>query len=246
MEQKHWHVPCASLFEQLSAAELAQLESRSRHQTFARKGLIYLPSDHSNSVLLVTAGRVRLYAVTPDGKESVLALIEPGELFGELALFGQVRREEFAEAIEKTSIVMIPGDEMRRLMETHPTLTIGLSRLMGLRRQWIERRLRALLFRSNRDRLIFLLLELAVKYGVSRSTGLWLSIRLSHQEMASMIGSTRESVTLLLGELQHERLIEIHRRQIYLTDLPRLAAALDDVPPEVQELVASSRSAAAK
>lgn len=237
MDDKHWHLKGCGLFDQLPIEEIALLESRSRIQTFPRKGLVYLPSDRSDAVLLVISGRIRLYSVTPDGKESVLTLIDPGELFGELVLFGQTRREEFAEAMESSVVVMIPGEEIRRLMEVRPSLTIKLSRLMGLRRLWIERRLRSLLFRSNRDRLISLLLELAVKYGAPRSTGLWLSIRLSHQEMASMIGSTRESVTLLLGELQYERLLEVRRRQIFLTDLKRLAASLDDIPPEVQQLV---------
>lgn len=237
MDDKHWHLKGCGLFDQLPIEEIALLESRSRVQTFPRKGMVYLPSDRSDAVLLVISGRIRLYSVTPDGKESVLTLIDPGELFGELVLFGQTRREEFAEAMESSVVVMIPGEEIRRLMEVRPSLTIKLSRLMGLRRLWVERRLRSLLFRSNRDRLISLLLELAVKYGAPRSTGLWLSIRLSHQEMASMIGSTRESVTLLLGELQYERLLEVRRRQIFLTDLKRLAASLDDIPPEVQQLV---------
>lgn len=237
MDDKHWHLKGCGLFDQLPIEEIALLESRSRIQAFPRKGLVYLPSDRSDAVLLVISGRIRLYSVTPDGKESVLTLIDPGELFGELVLFGQTRREEFAEAMESSVVVLIPGEEIRRLMEVRPSLTIKLSRLMGLRRLWIERRLRSLLFRSNRDRLISLLLELAVKYGAPRSTGLWLSIRLSHQEMASMIGSTRESVTLLLGELQYERLLEVRRRQIFLTDLKRLAASLDDIPPEVQQLV---------
>jgi CRP-like cAMP-binding protein len=243
MDDKHWHLKGCGLFDQLPIDEIALLESRSRIQTFPRKGLVYLPSDRSDAVLLVISGRIRLYSVTPDGKESVLTLIDPGELFGELVLFGQTRREEFAEAMESSVVVMIPGEEIRRLMEVRPSLTIKLSRLMGLRRLWIERRLRSLLFRSNRDRLISLLLELAVKYGAPRSTGLWLSIRLSHQEMASMIGSTRESVTLLLGELQYERLLEVRRRQIFLTDLKRLAASLDDIPPEVQQLVTAQSGA---
>lgn len=243
MDDKHWHLKGCGLFDQLPIEEIAMLESRSRIQTFPRKGLVYLPSDRSDAVLLVISGRIRLYSVTPDGKESVLTLIDPGELFGELVLFGQTRREEFAEAMESSVVVMIPGEEIRRLMEVRPSLTIKLSRLMGLRRVWIERRLRSLLFRSNRDRLISLLLELAVKYGAPRSTGLWLSIRLSHQEMASMIGSTRESVTLLLGELQYERLLEVRRRQIFLTDLKRLASCLDDIPPEVQQLVTAQSGA---
>lgn len=237
MDPKHWYFKDSRLFEQLDAAEIARLESCSRMQVFPRKSLVYLPSDRSNAVFLVTSGRIRLYHITSEGKQTVLTFIEPGEIFGEFSLFGQVSREEFAEAMEKSTVVMIPGPEVQRLMETQPSVTIELTRLMGLRRQRIERRLKSLLFRSNRDRLIFLLLELAERYGGKSETGVTLGIRLSHQELASMIGSTRETVTVLLGELQLEGCLLVRRRQITLTNLPQLAAAIDEVPPEIGRLV---------
>ena len=159
MDEKLWYLKQANLFEQLSAEEIARVESRSRMQVFPRKGIVYLPNDPGHSVFLLTSGRIRLYHVTSEGKESVLAFIEPGEIFGELSLFGQAQREEFAEAMEKSTIVRIPGDEMQQLMTDRPEIVLQVTRLMGLRRQRIERRLKALLFRSNRDRLVYLLLN---------------------------------------------------------------------------------------
>jgi CRP/FNR family cyclic AMP-dependent transcriptional regulator len=237
MDANLWYLKDSRLFEQLDAAEIVRLESQSRMQVFPRKSLVYLPSDRGTAIFLLTAGRVRLYHVTSDGKETVLTFIEPGEIFGEFTLFGQTQREEFAEAMDKSTVVMIPGSEVQRLMETQPSLTIQLTRLIGLRRQRIERRLKSLLFRSNRERLAFLLLELAEKYGASKREGVTLGIRLSHQELASMIGSTRETVTVLLGELQLEGCLLVKRRQITLTNLPQLAGAIDELPPEIRRLV---------
>lgn len=240
MDEKLWYIKQANLFEQLSAEEIARVESRSRMQVFPRKGIVYLPNDPGHSVFLLTAGRIRLYHVTAEGKETVLAFIDPGEIFGELSLFGQSQREEFAEAMEKSTVVRIPGDEMQQLMKDRPEIVLQVSRLMGLRRQRIERRLKALLFRSNRDRLVYLLLELAEKYGQRSPEGVKLGIRLSHQDMASMIGSTRETVTVLLGELQYARSLIVRRRQIILTDLAKLAGELDEVTPEVERLIQAS------
>lgn len=237
MDEKLWYIKHANLFEQLSADEIARVESRSRMQVFPRKGLVYLPNDPGHSVYLLTSGRIRLYHVTAEGKETVLAFIEPGEIFGELSLFGQSQREEFAEAMEKSTVVRIPGDEMQQLMSDRPEIILQVSRLMGLRRQRIERRLKALLFRSNRDRLVYLLLELAERYGQPSPEGVKIGIRLSHQDMASMIGSTRETVTVLLGELQYARSLIVKRRQIILTNLEQLADVLDEVTPEVERLI---------
>lgn len=239
MEEKLWYLKRSELFEQLSAEEITRIEAQSRMQTLPRKGLVYLPSDSSAAVFLLTKGRIKLYNLTAEGKETVLAFIEPGEIFGELSLLNPGQREEFAEAMSTSTIVMISGEVIRNLMESRPSLTIQLTRLMGLRRQRIERRLKSLLFRSNRERLVYLLLELAARYGERAADGLALSIRLSHQELSSVIGSTRETVTVLLGELQHERSLIIKRRQIILTNLRQLAASIDEVPPEVERLLKS-------
>ena len=239
MEEKLWYLKRSELFEQLSPEEITRIESQSRMQTLPRKGLVYLPSDSSDAVFLLTKGRIKLYNLTSEGKETVLAFIEPGELFGELSLLNPGQREEFAEAMSTSTIVMISGEVIRNLIESRPSLTIQLTRLMGLRRQRIERRLKSLLFRSNRERLVYLLLELAARYGERSEEGIALSIRLSHQELSSVIGSTRETVTVLLGELQHERSLIIKRRQIILTNLRQLAASIDEIPPEVERLIKS-------
>ena len=233
MGEKYWFLKNCELFERVTSDQIARLESRSQSKKFARGSLIYLPSDAGESVLLVTAGRVKIYHITSEGKQALLALIDPGEVFGEVAILGEGEREEFAEAMEATTLIRIPGDEVRRLMEEHPHVSLGVTRLMGLRRQRFERRLKSLLFRSNRERLTHLLLELADKYGRRTPEGIEIGIKLSHQDLASIIGSTRETVTVVLGELQNERSLVIKRRQIVLTEMSQLAASIDQRPPAI-------------
>ncbi|MCA9014077.1 MAG: Crp/Fnr family transcriptional regulator, partial [Planctomycetaceae bacterium] len=187
----------------------------------------YLPTESSDSVFLVLSGRIKLYHITGEGKQALLALIEPGELFGELAILEGGEREEYAEAMLKSTILRIPGPIIQELMQQHATVSLGVTKLMGLRRQRVEQRLKSLLFRSNRDRLTHLLLELAEKYGRFTPAGVLIDIKLSHQELASIIGSTRETVTVLLGELQDERCIDIQKRHIILRKAQYLANAID-------------------
>lgn len=234
MDSKFWYLKNCDLFERLRPEQIARLESRCQSRKFARGSLLYLPSDRGDSVLLVTSGRVKLYHLTADGKQALLALIDPGEVFGELALFDQGPREEFAEAMEATTVVLIPRDEVQRLMQEHPTVSLEVTRLMGMRRRRVERRLKSLLYRSNRERLIHLLLDLAEKYGRPAPDGLHLGIRLSHQELASMIGSTRETVTVLLGELQSEGSLAIQRRRIILLQPDRMATSIGCEPPRAE------------
>src|SRR5215471_4080882 len=182
MQDKHWFLNRCDLFARLRADQLARLETHCRLAEFPRGTLIYLPSDAGECCFLLAVGRVRIYNVTPDGKQSILAFMEPGDLFGELAIFEASRRDEFAEAAEKTRIVLIPGEVIRSLATDNAALSFGITKLIGLRRRRIERRLRGLLFRSNRQRLIHLLLELAEQFGQRTAQGVQITIKLSHQE----------------------------------------------------------------
>ena len=106
MSEKFWHLKSCGLFEQLTDEQVTRIESRSQARAFSRGGLIYLPSDHANAVMLLVSGRIKLYHITAEGKQALLGFIDPGELFGELAIFEATEREEFAEAMEKST----PGE----------------------------------------------------------------------------------------------------------------------------------------
>lgn len=227
MAERHWHIKNCDLFEKLTPEQFLTLEQSARVRKFAKGQPVYLPSDASNCVFLLAAGRVKLTSITPDGKQAILAFIEPGEIFGEMALLAQAEREEYAEAMSASTIVLLEKQALENVINQSPHLALGVTKLIGLRRQRIERRLRSLLFRSNRDRLIQFLLELADRYGEATPAGLHLAIPLSHQDIASVIGTTRETVTHLLGELQLARMLKVARQKIVVTDPAKLAAELD-------------------
>ena len=135
--------------------------------------------------------------------------------------------------MQASTVILIPADQMQRLMQSHPDVSLGLTKLIGLRRRRIERRLKHLLFRSNRERLVHLLLELIEQYGTADPRGVAVGIKLSHQDLASSIGSTRESVTVVLGDMQLARLIKVDRRRIVVLDLEGLAACVEAPVPKL-------------
>jgi len=235
MKDKFWYLKNCDLFERLTATQVERLEARCKAKAFQRGALVYLPADEEDSVLLLMSGRIKIYHLTTEGKQALLAFIDPGEIFGELTLLESRAREEYAETMESSSVLRIPGSEIRLLMEEHASVSLGVTKLMGFRRRRVERRLKSMLFRSNRDRLIHLLLELAEKYGRPTVDGVLLNIKLSHQELANIIGSTRETVTVILGELQAENNIVINKRKITLSSLDKLAESIDISPPELSQ-----------
>ena len=254
MTQMFWHVRNCSLFQRLTESQLLLLEQRARIRKFPKGASVYLPSDLADAAYLLAEGRVRICSTTSEGKQSILALVEPGEVFGELAIVDSSAREERAETVQNSTVVLLPGDHLRQLMEESPGLAIGVTKLIGLRRKRVERRLRSLLFRSNRERLTQLLLDLTEQYGNATTEGIEMGIKLSHQDLASIIGATRETVTTVLGEMQSEGLLRIQRQKLIVLDLPRLAAAATEplllpqtsrAAPTTAETAVRHRSAAA-
>ena len=227
MDNRFWHLKSCDLFRRLSPEQIARIESSSRFRKFKKRDFVFLPAQSGESVLLLVSGRVKLYHLTPEGNQLVLAYIDPGELFGELAVFNDQKHEEFAEAVENSEVVLIPGAEMMRLMEEQPVVSLGMTELMGLRQHRIERRLKSLLFRSTTERLAHVLLEFAEKYGRSIPAGVLIDTKISHQELANFVGSTRATITILLGELQARRHVLVNRRRFILPDPQRFAAEFD-------------------
>jgi CRP-like cAMP-binding protein len=234
MRDSYWYLKNCSLFSQLSPDDVQALEAESRMKVLKRGEPVYLPDQLADGVLYVAQGRVKLGHSTPDGKQAILGFIDTGEIFGELSVFGGHRRDEYAETTEKTTLVLIPKQTFSRIMQKYPHIALGVTKIIGCRRQRIQRRLRNLLFRSNRERVIHLLLELVERYGVQVPEGLLVNIRLSHLEMASIIGSTRETVTVVLGQLQKEEYLTIARRKIIIKDLSRLAQEVGESAPQLQ------------
>lgn len=237
MTKQYWHVRECSLFRELTTEQLLRIERTARQKKFGRGSAIYLPMDEADEVFILAEGRIRIGSATPDGKQVTLAFVEPGEVFGELGLIDSGKREERAEALVDSIVVQLSGQGLRELMESSASLTLGVTKLIGFRRQRIERRLKSLLFRSNSDRLAHLLIDLSEQYGKAISNGILLNIKLSHQDLASIIGSTRETITSLLGQMQENGLISMGRQRIVICDIQSLSigAGLDFAPSINQE-----------
>lgn len=227
MESTLWYLKRCDLFQRLTPRQARYLEQCALVRTFKRRAIIYSPTEPGQSVMVLASGRVKIKDVTPDGKETILAFIEEGEIFGELALFGAEPRDEFAVAVESSRILVIPREDLLWLMRQRPDVALSITKLVGLRRKRIENRLRNVLFLPSRERMVRILRELIDSHGQRQGNRCVLGLRLSHQDLASLIGVTRETVTLVLGELQEEGLIQVEHRRIIVPDCRRLAGEVD-------------------
>lgn len=219
---KIWYLKQFQFFSGLSDEELSKLENLIRIVRVARKQFLYFPEDPSDSVYLLKEGRVKISKISDDGKEITLAILEPGEIFGELAILDEGPRQTLAEALDDALIYAINRQDFIGFIETKPDLAFRLTKLIGLRRREIESKIEELVFRDVPSRLATLLIQLASNHGMPDQKGMRLNLKLTHQDLGNLIGSTRETTTTWLNEFRKKGFIDFDRRQIIVCDLKEL------------------------
>ena len=219
-----WYLKKIPLLEGLSSEVLGELVGHVEMREVRRRQVIYIPGDPGQSIYFLNGGRVKISKVTRDGRELTLAYRVPGQIFGELCLGDGEPREEMAEAMENALITELERDVFEKQVRQNPALAFELMRISNQRRQDVENKVARLIFRDVNAKLADLLIQLGREYGVEDSRGTLVAIKITHQEMANLIGSTRETVSLTLSQFKKQGLIGMDGRKVIVMDFDGLKA----------------------
>lgn len=211
---KLWYLKHINLFSALTKAELQEMNRITRMEEVKKRRPIYLPGDPSHTVYLLKKGRVKISSTASSGKEVTFEILEPGEIFGELEVLEDSPRETLAETLDDTLICGIRREDFERYLRQHPDMALRLTKLIGLRLRRIHSRVEDLVFRDVPARLAHLLLELKKTDSVHDGAGIRLRAKLTHQEMANLIGCSRETVSAILGQFREKGLLRMDARTI--------------------------------
>ncbi|MFQ5893233.1 MAG: Crp/Fnr family transcriptional regulator, partial [Nitrospinota bacterium] len=198
VQTRVWYLKRFNLFEEFEPAEMEALVPITHMDKVAARRTLYLPDDPSDRVFFLKEGRVKISKLSEAGKEVTLAILEPGEIFGELALVDEGPRGTVAEVLEDTFLCFIERNDFQKLLESRPELALEVTKLIGARHKALEAKVEDLVFRDVNARLAKLLLELAESYGTEVGEGTRIEVKLTHQELANLVGSTRETTTAIL------------------------------------------------
>lgn len=216
MEDKIRHLSTMDLFQDLSEKEREELDRISTTSTVRKGKVFYRPEETGDVLFILKEGAVQLYRISPEGKKLVITSLNQGSLFGEMALLGQQMHNTFAEATSDCTIGLLSRADLERLILLRPQVALRMLEITGRRLRDAEARLEDLAFKSIPARLASLLLRLAGD--ASQISGL------THQDLAEMVGTYRETATQVLNELKGRGLIEIGRKRIMITDRAGLVA----------------------
>jgi CRP-like cAMP-binding protein len=224
---KLWYLKHIRLFDGISPSEMQEMEKITRMEEVKKRQPLYLPGDPSSNVYLLKKGRVKIANSAPSGKEVTFDILEPGEVFGELEVLEDAPRSTSAETLDDTLICVIPRKDFDQYLAMHPNVTVKLTKLIGLRLRKIQSRVEDLVFRDVPARLAHLLVELSKSDGVKEATGIRLKAKLTHQEMANLIGCSRETVSSTLGQFRDDGLVRLDGRTITILNEKGLSRLLE-------------------
>ena len=186
---------------------------------YKKNDYIYSEEDAADKIYLINTGKIKIGYINEEGDEVISAILSKGEIFGEKAILGEEKRNEFAQALENnTSICPIAADEMLELIRGNRDLSLKIYKFIGFRLKRLERRLKLLLFKDTKTRLKEYLNELALDYGYKNAVSGDTVIRhpFTQKEIASLIGTSRPTLNILINELQEEGYLNFDRKEIII------------------------------
>lgn len=222
LQSKLWFFENFNFLKAMSKAEMMEFSMCSVMKDVKKGQMVYLPHDVSSRIYFLKTGKVKISSFSPDGRELIHAFLGPGEIFGELALAGEATREHFAKVTEDSLVCQIGVAEFESFLKRNPSLNLEVTKLIGFRLKRIRSRLERIWFKTAASRIKSLLVELAEDHGVSSDLGIEIHLRLTHQDIASLAATTRQTATTTFNELDRAGLIEYDRKKIVIKNIDEL------------------------
>lgn len=205
------------LLSKFPAADRKALIELGETRSFSKGKFVFQAGNEAKSVFLLLSGRIKIYQPSSVGKEAILWFCFDGELFGLAEAARGGRRVVSAQACENSEVLSIAQDRFMNFIGTHPQSGQVVVQLLAGRLRILSDVVINLISDDVRTRVFKVLLHLGARCGRRRASGVELAMSLTHQEIADMIGSTRQTVTSTLGQFEREGLLVVEGHRIVLT-----------------------------
>lgn len=200
------------LFEELSESELEIVGQRVRERRYKENDTIFHRHDPGIALYIISSGKVKIHTDTADGGECIIAILNEGEFFGELAVIDGDERSANATTMEPSDLLMLTRDDLHGILERYPRISLRLlSTLSGRLRRTTE----AYLAYSSLDvngRLALQLIRLAEQHGIMTGNGIRIDLHLTQTDLGSLVGASRESINKVLGNFRRQGFVSLDER----------------------------------
>lgn len=222
---KIWFLENFSMLQVLSPEEMKMMDNMASMRDAPRNQVLYFSEDSANSVYLLKKGKVKISKISDDGREVILAILGPGEVFGELSVTGQAKREEIAEVTEDAVICKVDLPDFEKMMEHNPKFNLQVTKLIGFRLKKIQNRLENMIFKTSEQRVKSFIKETVMELGrdiQGEDNQKVVELRLTQEDISKLTATSRQTVTTVFSDLEKKGIIKYDRRRIFVKDMKAL------------------------
>jgi CRP/FNR family cyclic AMP-dependent transcriptional regulator len=221
-KSKFWYLKNIDIFDGMDDSQMKMVEKMTTMSRVGKHHPIYFPDQPSNNIFFLKEGHVKLYRLHEDGREVILDILGPGEIFGELSVLDQGERREAAETLDETLVCSMNMKDFEKMLLHNPLLNLQLTKWVGFRLRRFEEKISDLAFKDVTKRIISFLVRYADDFGKIKEGTVQISSSLSHQEISYLTAASRQTVTTVLNELREKGLIDFTRRTLTIRNLKEL------------------------
>lgn len=220
-QSDHW-IGRFALFRDLSPLELDYVQQITVPRFVPKKSVIFTEGSDRQSVYFIREGLVKTYKTDANGNEQIVSFLKADEMFPHIGFFDNEPYPATAAAVIDSHLLAVPISSFERMILEHPEMSVKLMRVMGAKIKELQSKLQELTGFDVEQRLLSTLNQLAEKQILSTGNTQQIELPITHQELASVIGTARETVNRLLNQLRKEQILQIHRNEIVIIDWPSL------------------------
>lgn len=215
------------IFVDLSPAEVDAIGRAAPMRIYEAGALLYSPHNRVEALFILKGGRIRIFRLSPDGRALSTAIIPPGTIFGEMVLLGQQMYDNYAEALDEALVCVMHRADVHRFLLSDPRIAARIAEILGRRLRAMEQQYTDAVFKSVPQRLAATLCTLADRAESRRRAGRLgggpPQVALTHEQIAALVGTSRETATKALGEFAEQGLVKLGRGKIVIIDRAGLA-----------------------
>ncbi|MBP3953217.1 Crp/Fnr family transcriptional regulator [Bacillus suaedae] len=216
------HLQEVSLFKELSEEEIQPIVDISKLRSYQAKSYVFMQGERLDRVFFIYAGKVKIHKTDLAGKEQIVSILEAGDMFPHAGFFREGQFPAHAEVLESTELIVIPVEQFETILLTYPKLCIKMFKVLGEKMVDLQNRLEEKILRDTYQQIVMLLIRLCRSNGIEVNGKYKLTMHFTNQELANMIGTSRETMNRTINRLRKKAVLELDRNGYFLISLDKL------------------------
>ncbi|NLD46055.1 MAG: Crp/Fnr family transcriptional regulator [Clostridiaceae bacterium] len=211
-----------AFFSELPEDYLERISEISIQRSYKRNMIIFMEDEPGEAFFYIKSGKVKIYRTYDDGREHIIHILGPQEVFGEVTLFNNINYPASASVYEDAEVIIFKNNKIEELIRQNSDLAFNMIKILSRKLLFAQQKIKDLTFNDVYSRMASQIIKLSMSYGKKTDKGILIDINLSRQELADMTGTTRETVSRVISRFKKEKSISEEKDSIIIIDEQKL------------------------